>query len=70
MSDCSTNAWKVAKPVVRSDGARYPSITAAANAIIERDGCGRLPTVITGISNCCKGKDNRKSAYGFGWRFE
>ena len=69
MSDCSTNAWKVAKPVIRSDGERYPSLTAAAQAIVDADGCGRLQTVMTGISSCCKGKQHRKTAYGYGWKF-
>lgn len=47
------------RAVIRSDGKRYPSTQAAA-----RDMAGDN----TNISMVCRGK--RKSAYGYGWRYE
>ena len=69
MSDCSGNAWKTAKPVVRSDGRRYPSITRAAQEIVDADGCGSVATVAKGISHVCTGRPHCLTAYGYGWRF-
>jgi hypothetical protein len=48
-----------ARPVIRSDGKKYRSLTAAAEAV----GCHN-----SHICMVCKGK--HKTAYGFGWRYE
>ncbi len=58
------------KPVVRSDGKRYESVSDAAREIIEADGCGKRWVVCTGISRVCRGKPHCLTAYGYGWRFE
>jgi len=62
------------KPVIRSDGRRYPSIMMAARDL--RESCG-MPrdyacevSMAGNISRVCSGKPSCNTAYGYGWEYE
>lgn len=56
------------RPVVRSDGVRYGSITEAAGELVEEFGMRSRDSVASNICKALRGCSS--TAYGFGWRYE